>query len=44
VDGPEAKPGNIGQVSGAVTIGFEPGAGGAIIAAICMAIAQWCAP
>src|ERR1039458_5796800 len=36
VQGPAAKPGNEGQVGGAVSIGVEP----ATIAAICMAIAQ----
>ena len=41
---PPAKPGNNGQVIGAVSIGVDPGSACAIMAAICFAIAQWCAP
>lgn len=37
MQGPAANPGNEGQVGGAFSVGVEPDA---IIAAICMAIAQ----
>lgn len=41
VEGPARKPGNMGQVIGAVRIGVLPEASWASIAAICMAMAQW---
>jgi hypothetical protein len=42
--GPAVKPGNSGQVEGAVTKGLDPELASAIIAAMRMAMAQWCAP
>jgi hypothetical protein len=44
VQGPAVKPGNSGQVEGAVTKGLDPELASAIIAAMRMAMAQWCAP
>ena len=40
VEGPARKPGNMGQVSGAVRMGVLPEASCASMAAICMAMAQ----
>jgi hypothetical protein len=44
VQGPARKPGKSGQVIGAASIGVELDADLAIMAAICIAMAQWCAP
>lgn len=44
VQGPARKPGKSGQVIGAVSIGVELDAVLAIMTAICIAMAQWCAP